>query len=90
MDRHAEVRDRLARWDKYRQEQAVLLAWLRDTEKERASLQLRYIHLRLLPKVLLHIQVFLFFFTLILQHQLIFMSIFISVNFNLYILFRVY
>ncbi|XP_049790158.1 muscle-specific protein 300 kDa-like [Schistocerca nitens] len=56
MDRHAEVRARLDAWDRYRQDQAVLLAWLRDTERERARLQLRYIHLRCLPKILLRIQ----------------------------------
>ncbi|XP_067009872.2 muscle-specific protein 300 kDa isoform X2 [Anabrus simplex] len=59
MERHSEVRDRLAAWDRYRKDQARLLGWLRDRERERSHLQLRYIHLRRVPKVQLCIQTLL-------------------------------
>lgn len=52
MERHSEVQNRLNAWDKYRQDQNKLLAWLKDMEKERERLQLRYIHMRRVPKVL--------------------------------------
>lgn len=52
MERHNEVQNRLDAWDKYRQDQNKLLAWLKDMEKERERLQLRYIHMRRVPKVL--------------------------------------
>ncbi|KAF5292002.1 hypothetical protein FQA39_LY14119 [Lamprigera yunnana] len=55
-DRHLEVRNRLNAWDRYRFDQNRLLAWLRDMEKERERLQLRYIHIRRVAKVLLKIQ----------------------------------
>lgn len=57
MERHGEVRERLAAWDRYRQDQARLLCWLRDTERERGRLQLRYIHTRRVPKMLQRIEV---------------------------------
>lgn len=57
MERHGEVRERLAAWDHYRQDQARLLCWLRDTERERGRLQLRYIHTRRVPKMLQRIEV---------------------------------
>lgn len=52
MERHNEVQMRLNAWDKYRQDQSKLLLWLKDLEKERERLQLRYIHIRRVPKVL--------------------------------------
>lgn len=57
MERHGEVRERLAAWDRYRHDQARLLSWLRDTERERGRLQLRYIHTRRVPKMLQRIEV---------------------------------
>lgn len=57
MERHGEVRERLDSWDRYRQDQARLLSWLRDTERERGKLQLRYIHTRRVPKMLQRIEV---------------------------------
>lgn len=57
MERHGEVRERLAAWDRYRHDQARLLCWLRDTERERSRLQLRYIHTRRVPKMLRRIEV---------------------------------
>jgi len=56
MERHGEVRERLESWDRYRQDQARLLSWLRDTERERGKLQLRYIHTRRVPKMLQRIE----------------------------------
>lgn len=55
MERHAAVQDRLAAWEKYRLDQNRLLSWLKDTERERSRLQLRFIHLRRLDKVLARI-----------------------------------
>ena len=57
MERHEEVRERLAAWDNYRQDQARLLSWLRETERERGKLELRYIHTRRVPSMLRRIQV---------------------------------
>ncbi|GLH12191.1 Nesprin-1 [Gryllus bimaculatus] len=59
MERHSEVGERLVSWEKYSQEQARLLAWLRDLERERSRLQLHNIHIRRIPKVLSHIQTML-------------------------------
>lgn len=52
MDRHNEVQTRLNAWDQYREDQNKLLAWLKDMEKERERLQLRYLHVRQVPKIL--------------------------------------
>lgn len=52
IERHAEVQSRLNAWDQYRQDQNKLLSWLKDMEKERERLQLRYVHARRIPKVL--------------------------------------
>ena len=59
MERHAAVRDRLAAWDKYRLDQTKLLSWLKDIERERSRLQLRFIHLRRLDKILSKIETLL-------------------------------
>nr|CAD7432086.1 unnamed protein product [Timema monikensis] len=59
MERHEEVRERICSWDRYRADQARLLAWLKDTERERNRLQLRYIHVRRIPKVQARIQTLL-------------------------------
>lgn len=56
VDRHQQVSDRLESWDQYRLDQSKLLAWLKDMERERGRLQLRYIHVRRVPKVLTRIQ----------------------------------
>lgn len=55
-NRHNEVTNRISAWDRYRTDQTKLLAWLKDMEKERSRLQLRYIHVRRVPKVLTRIQ----------------------------------
>lgn len=51
VDRHGEIEKRLSAWDRYRTDQANLLAWLHDKEKERTRMQLRYIHLKRVPKL---------------------------------------
>lgn len=43
---------RLKLWDIYRHDQSKLLTWLRDMTRDQSRLQLRYIHLRRLPKLL--------------------------------------
>ncbi|XP_076751946.1 muscle-specific protein 300 kDa-like isoform X2 [Xylocopa sonorina] len=59
MERHTAVRDRLAAWDRYKIDQSKLLAWLKEIERERSQLQLRFIHLRRLDKILQRIQTLL-------------------------------
>ena len=51
MERHNEVNKRLQLWDNYRRDQSRLLNWLRDMTREQSRLQLRYIHLRRIPKL---------------------------------------
>lgn len=55
-NRHSDVTTRISAWDKYRNDQTKLLCWLKDMEKERGRLQLRYIHMRRVNKVLTRIQ----------------------------------
>ncbi|KAK6640340.1 hypothetical protein RUM44_012027 [Polyplax serrata] len=59
MDRHNEVNKRLQMWDIYRHDQSRVLAWLRDMNRDQSRLQLRYIHLRRLPKLLEQINLLL-------------------------------
>ncbi|XP_076391990.1 muscle-specific protein 300 kDa-like isoform X2 [Megachile rotundata] len=59
MERHAAVRDRLAAWDRYKVNQSKLLSWLKEVERERSQLHLRFIHLRRLDKILQRIQTLL-------------------------------
>lgn len=56
LDRHSEIEMRLSAWNKYRKDQAQLLEWLKEKERERSRLQLKYIHLRRVPKVLHRIE----------------------------------
>lgn len=56
MERHAGVQKRLNAWEKYKQDQNKLLTWLKEIEKERERMQLRYMHIRRIPKLLLRIQ----------------------------------
>ena len=51
MERHSAVRDRLLAWDKYRINQNELMTWLKDIEREKSRLQLRFIHLRRIDKI---------------------------------------
>ncbi|CAH1990103.1 unnamed protein product [Acanthoscelides obtectus] len=59
MDRHSEVQNRLNAWEKYKKDQNRLLAWLKGVEKERDHMQLRYMHIRRIPKLLTRIQTLL-------------------------------
>lgn len=59
MERHAAVRDRLAAWDRYKVDQGKLLVWLKEIERDRSQLHLRFIHLRRLDKILQRIQALL-------------------------------
>lgn len=52
IERHTEIEVRLSAWDKYKNDQSQLLEWLKNKEKERTQLQLRYIHLRRVPHTL--------------------------------------
>lgn len=52
MDRHAEVQNRMSAWEKYKQDQNKLLTWLKGIEKERERMQLRYMHIRRIPKLI--------------------------------------
>lgn len=56
VDRHGEIEMRLTAWTQYRTDQAALLEWLKEKEKERSRLQLRYIHLKRVPKILQRIE----------------------------------
>ncbi|XP_066252950.1 muscle-specific protein 300 kDa isoform X4 [Euwallacea similis] len=56
VDRHREVQKRLEAWEKYRMDQNVLLEWLKNLEKEREQMQLRYLHVRRIPKLTSRIQ----------------------------------
>lgn len=56
MKRHKKVTDRLNAWEKYRQDQNRLLAWLRSLEKERSKMHLRYVHVRRIPLVIQRIR----------------------------------
>jgi nesprin-1 len=59
MERHAAVNDRLTGWERYRIDQSKLLSWLKDIDKERGRLQLRFIHVRRLDKILQRIEALL-------------------------------
>ncbi|KAK0098783.1 hypothetical protein PV326_003124, partial [Microctonus aethiopoides] len=59
MERHTLVEDRLAAWDKYKINQTKVLTWLKDIERERSKLQLRFIHLKRLDKILMKIDILL-------------------------------
>lgn len=55
-NRHTEVENRLLAWEQYRKDQKESLDWLKEIEKEKSRLQLRYIHLRRVPKTLQRIE----------------------------------
>ncbi|XP_025834539.1 nesprin-1-like [Agrilus planipennis] len=57
--RREQVNERLNKWEEYRNGQSKLLAWLKDIEKDRERLQLRYIHLRRVPVIQNRIQALL-------------------------------
>lgn len=55
-DRHSEIEKRLTLWNTYKNDQARLLEWLKQKEREKSRLQLRYIHLRRIPQTLQSIE----------------------------------
>nr|BAN20712.1 calmin [Riptortus pedestris] len=56
MEKQVEVQKRINFWDKYRQNQADLLDWLKKTENERNQLKLRYIHSKTIGKTIAKIE----------------------------------
>lgn len=56
VERHDEVCARIACWDDYREIHTELLRWLKEMEREKEKLQLRYIHIKRIQKILSKIQ----------------------------------
>lgn len=59
LERHKMVRDRIMAWDKYREDQDKLLAWLKEVERERQCMPLQFVYLKQLDKTLDRIQALL-------------------------------
>jgi len=55
--RHSAVKSRLALWDEHSSLQSQLLAWIKEAERDRSRLQLRYIQLRRVPQLLQKVEV---------------------------------
>ncbi|CAG9785834.1 unnamed protein product [Diatraea saccharalis] len=56
VERQDEVCTRIAAWDDYREINTELLRWLKEMEREKEKLQLRYVHIKRINKVLNKIQ----------------------------------
>jgi nesprin-1 len=56
VERQDEVCTRIAAWDEYREVNNELLQWLKEMEREKEKLQLRYVHIKRINKVLEKIQ----------------------------------
>lgn len=56
INRHAEIEMRLKMWQQYKLDYSNLLMWLKEKEREKSRLQLRYIHLQRIPQTLQNIQ----------------------------------
>lgn len=56
VERHDEVCTRIAAWDDYREVYTELLRWLKEMEREKEKLQLRYVHIKRVHKILAKIQ----------------------------------
>lgn len=56
VERHDEVCTRIAAWDEYRQVYTELLRWLKEIEREKEKLQLRYVHIKRIHKILTKVQ----------------------------------
>lgn len=52
IDQHGKIELRLKLWNKYKNDQSNLLIWLKEKEREKSRLQLRYIHLQRIPHIL--------------------------------------
>lgn len=59
MKRHSMIRDRLDAWNRYTEDQNKILNWLKNTEKERERLQLRFIHIRRIQQIIARINALL-------------------------------
>lgn len=57
--RHGDIQMRIQLWAKYNGDQARLLDWLKEKEREKSRLQLRYIHLQRIPHTLQTIETML-------------------------------
>ncbi|KOB67216.1 Nesprin-1, partial [Operophtera brumata] len=56
VERHDEVCARIASWDDYREAHTELLRWLKEMEREKEKLQLRYVHIKRVHNILVKIQ----------------------------------
>ncbi|PZC72704.1 hypothetical protein B5X24_HaOG210718 [Helicoverpa armigera] len=56
VERHDEVCTRIAAWDDYKEVYTELLRWLKEMEREKEKLQLRYVHIKRIQKILSKIQ----------------------------------
>ncbi|CAH3870389.1 unnamed protein product [Pieris brassicae] len=56
VERHDEVSTRIAAWDDYREIYTELLKWLKELEREKEKLQLRYVHIKRINKTLTQVQ----------------------------------
>lgn len=56
IDRHAAIELRLKMWQQYKNDHSNLMIWLKEKEREKSRLQLRYIHLQRIPHMLQVIQ----------------------------------
>lgn len=56
VERHDEVCNRIAAWDDYREIHTELLRWLKEMEREKEKLQLRYVHIKRIQNILSKIQ----------------------------------
>lgn len=54
--RHTDIDQRLKLWNKYKNDHNNLLNWMKEREREKSRLQLRYIHLQRIPHILNIIQ----------------------------------
>lgn len=59
LERQVMVCSRIKAWDKYRLDQRKLLAWLKEMERERQHMSLRFIHVKQLDRTLERIQTLL-------------------------------
>lgn len=56
VERHEEVSARIVTWDDYRDSRNQLLHWLKEIEREKEKLQLRYVHIKSINQILTRIQ----------------------------------
>ncbi|XP_023315049.1 nesprin-1-like [Trichogramma pretiosum] len=59
VNRHSTVQERIAAWEKYRQDQHRMLDWLKEIDREKSNLQLRFIRARGVDKILKRIDALL-------------------------------